>query len=94
MNLRRPTTTFELFLIQVVIYVLVWLISDYAGSFLSAVFASIFLAIFVISLIVEAIERSKVPRWYYWVMVVSFLAPAIVGILFLLLGKGELTWLQ
>ena len=93
MNLRRPTT-FELFLIQVVIYVLIWLISDYAGSFLSAVFASIFLAIFVISLIVEAIERSKVPRWYYWAMVVSFLAPAMVGIFFLLLGKGELTWLQ
>jgi len=93
MNLRRPTT-FELFLIQVVLYALIWLISDYAGSFLSAVFACIFLAIFIISLLVEAIERSKVPRWYYWAMVVSFLAPTIVGLFFLLLGKGELSWLR
>jgi len=91
--MRRPSAL-ELFLLQVVIYALIWLISDYVGSFLSAVFACIFLAIFIISLIVEAIERSKVPRWYYWAMVVSFLAPVLVSLFFLILGKGELSWLR
>ena len=72
----------------------IFLISDYLGSLLSAIFILTFLAILLLSLLVELIERSKVPRWYYWFMFVSVLAPLLVSALFLLLGWGNLSWLN
>lgn len=90
----RRLSVLEVFLIEIVAYTLVWLVNDYIGSLLSLIMAGIFLSIFILSLLAELIERSKVPRWYYWMMVVSFLAPLIVSGFFILLGKGQLTWLQ
>ena len=83
----------EIFLIEVVIYLLIWMANDYLGSLLSLIFGSIFFCILIISLLAEWIERSKVPRWYYSFMLVSVLAPVAVSIVMILV-KGQPEWLQ
>lgn len=83
----------EIFLVEVIIYFLLWLFNDYLATLLSISLGSIFLAILIISLIVEWIERSKVPIWYYKVMVVSILAPLLTAIVYLFFAGG-VSWME
>jgi hypothetical protein len=89
----RPIRPLEFLLLEIVIYLLLWLFNDYLASLLSLIFGSICLLILLISLIVEAIERSKVPRWYYLFLGVSVLAPIVAAVIYLLLSGGA-SWLQ
>lgn len=83
----------EILLAEIVLYFLLWLYDDYLATLLSLSFGGIFLVILLISLIVEWIERSKVPVWYYKFMAVSVLAPAITAGIYLFLSGG-LGWLE
>jgi len=69
-----------------------WLWDDYIASLISAIFASIFFFILVISILVELIEPSKVPRSYFSFMVISVLCPILVGVVFFNIMGGELDW--
>ena len=86
----RPT---ELFLLQIVFYILLWIWNDYVASLVTAIFSSILFFILVISLLVEWIERSKVPRSYYLFMLVSIIAPILVSIVMVMV-KGIPGWLE
>lgn len=90
LNKIRPL---ELFLIQIVLYLLLWLFNDYIATLISIVFGGIFLLILIISLLVELVERSKVPRSYYIFMALSVVAPILAALFYILIG-GELTWLS
>ena len=90
---RRPTT-FELFLIQAIVYILIWFWNDYVASILTLSFAAIALFILAVSLISEALDKSKVPRWYFGYMAVSVLTPLLVGAFFLYLNKGSFAWMR
>lgn len=79
--MRRPSPL-EVFLVQVVIYLLLWLNDDYMATLVSAAFGGIFLCIWLLSLAVELIEPSKVPKWYFRYMLVSALAPILVSLVF------------
>jgi membrane protein YdbS with pleckstrin-like domain len=79
----RPLSMTEVFLIQAVFYILVWMWNDHAATILTLSFAAIALFILAISLIAEVLDRSKVPRWYFWVMGISVLTPLIIGAFFL-----------
>lgn len=83
----------EIFLVEVIIYFLLWLFNDYLATLLSVALGGIFLAILIISLIVEWIERSKVPIWYYQFMVASILAPLLTAIIYLLFAGG-VSWMK
>jgi hypothetical protein len=83
----------EIFLGELLLYFLLWLWNDYLASLFSVIFGSIFLLILILSLIVEWVERSKVPGWYYKFMVASILAPLAAAVLYLFL-HGELQWLN
>lgn len=85
---------FEWFLIQLVFYFVLWLISDYAATLVSLIFIFIFAAILIVALISEMIEPSRVPRSYYWFMLVSILAPILAGAIFLIIIGGDLNWLK
>lgn len=78
-------------LIETVIYLALWLYNDYLASLLSLILGGICLALLIISLLVELIERSKVPRWYYYFMAASVLAPVVAGLVYYLIS-GELNW--
>lgn len=87
------TRVFEIFLGEVVIYLALWLSNDYLATILSLIFFCICLLILLISLIVEWIDRSKVPGWYYWLLAASTLAPLLAALAFLAIN-GEIPWLN
>lgn len=89
----RPIRPVEVFLIEMVIYLLLWLFNDYLASLLSIIFGTICLLILLISLIVEAIERSKVPRWYYYFLAMSVLAPIGAALIYLFISGG-VDWMK
>jgi|APTNR8051073442_1049403.scaffolds.fasta_scaffold00674_6 hypothetical protein len=80
----------EIFLAQVVVYLLIWVLNSYLALILSLIFAGICVLILLVSLVVELIERSKVPRWYYYLMVISALAPLLAMGLYFAFG-GDLS---
>ena len=79
----RRISVLEVFLAQVVIYLILWLLDDYVATILSMSFIGIFFSIWLLSHIVEWIEPSKVPKWYFRYMLVSAIAPTIVGFVFI-----------
>jgi hypothetical protein len=83
----------EIFMIEAILYLVIWLWNDFAATIMSLSFAAIGLFIIIIALIAEAIEPSKVPRKYFYVMLVSVITPLLVGSLFMLLKKGALDWM-
>lgn len=87
------TRVFEIFLAEVVIYLVMWLTNDYLATMLSLIFFCICLLILIISLIVEWIDRSKVPAWYFWLLTASTLAPLIAALLFVAIN-GEIPWMK
>jgi hypothetical protein len=90
---QKRTYTFEIFLIQIIIYLLLWLWNDFVATLLSLSFAAIGLFILIISLIAELIDRSKVPRWYFYVMILSVITPLMIGSLFMFMKNGSLDWM-
>ncbi len=88
---RRLNTT-EIFLIQAIFYSLLWLWNDYIATLLSLTFAAISFFILAVSLISEILDRSKVPHWYFYAMIISVLTPLIIGSFFMYLKKGALDW--
>lgn len=76
--MRLPTIA-ETFLAQFVLYLLLWILNPYLAGLLSLIFGGVILVILLISLIVEWIEPSKVPRSYFRYMAVCVLAPALAA---------------
>lgn len=83
----------EIFLIQVFLYMLCWLINDYLASMVSLIFATMFLAILLVSLVVEVVERSRVPRWYFIFMLISVIAPIVSAGIYLSISQG-VDWMK
>ena len=84
----------EIFLIQFIIYCILWLLDDYVASLLTLVFTAIFIFLFIISVLAELIEPSKVPRWYYYFMGISVLAPIIAALVFVLFMGVDFEWMS
>ena len=78
----------EILLGEMAIYLIIWVFNDYLAAMLSLIFGSIFLLILLTSLVVELVEKSKVPRWYFTFMGLSVLAPVLAAILYALINKG------
>lgn len=92
MNLRL--SLLEIFLLEVVVWLGLWLFDDYLATLLTLVIGAIVSAVLIIALMAEAIERSKVPRKYFYVMVLSIVAPVVAGILYLSIFGGDLNFLK
>jgi hypothetical protein len=90
----RPLSMTEVFLIQALFYIVLWMWNDHVATILTLSLSAIALFILIISLIAEAIDRSKVPRWYFWVMGISILTPLIIGAFFLTIKNGTLDWMK
>jgi len=83
----------EVFLLQVVVYLLLWVVYSYLALILSMIIGGICALILLVALVVELVERSKVPRWYYVLMVISAAAPLLAMGLYFALG-GDLSALR
>ena len=68
------------------VFLLLWQWYPYLAYMLTLIFVSICFFILLISLISEGLERSKVPRLFFFAMVVGTLVPLIVLVLQIALG--------
>ena len=84
----------EIFLLQVIVYAVIWLWDEYVATYVCIVIPAVIGAALLLSLIVELIEPSKVPRRFFTILFISVLAPIITGVAFVLLYQGNLTWLD
>ena len=84
----------EIFLVQFVIYFILWLWNDFLATLLSISLGSICFFILVIALISEVLEKSKVPKIYFTFMIISIITPFLVAVIYFLLTKGQLSWLN
>lgn len=85
--------TTEILLIEVIIYLILWFFNEYLATMLSLILGTICLLILLISLVVEWIEHSKVPRWYFAFMFMSVLAPILAAIIYLGIS-GNMDWME
>ena len=89
----RSLSALEVFLLEIVVYLILWFVNDYLAVVLSIIFAGVLLVALLLALASELIERSKVPRRYFTIMVLSILAPILVAMVFLAI-QGPPDWLQ
>jgi hypothetical protein len=92
MNFRL--SLLEIFLLETVVWLVMWLINDYMATLLTLIIGAIVLAVLLLALISEAIERSKVPRRYFHVMGLSVLAPVVAALMYQVLFGGHLNFLS
>ncbi|MBK6994556.1 MAG: hypothetical protein IPH31_06385 [Lewinellaceae bacterium] len=52
-------------MLQTVIWLGLWLLSDYVAALLTLIIGAIVLAVLAFALIAEVIERSRVPKKYF-----------------------------
>ena len=76
----------EIFLIEILVWMGLWLANEYLATLLTFILTPIVFAVLVIARISEFIERSKVPRIYFGVMLISTIAPVLAALVFWLLS--------
>ena len=89
----RPSLL-EIFVFEVIVWLGLWLLSDYVATLLTLAVGAIVLAILVIALLAELVERSKVPRRYFSIMALSFLAIVTAAGLYVAIFGGRLAFLD
>lgn len=84
----------EIFLLEIVAWLSLWLLNDYLATLLTLVLTAIVFAVLLIALMAEWIERSKVPARYFWIMGLSIVAPVVAALLYMILFGGRLEFLE
>lgn len=84
----------EGFLIQLIIYAGFWALDEYTGMLICTIMAIVIGGLFLFSLVVELVQKSKVPKSFFYWMGLSVLAPLIIAVGFTLLFQGDLNWLK
>ena len=80
-------------LLQAVIYSGLWLWNASVAVYLTLIFPGMILVILIIAGIADLIEPSRIPGWYYGLMIVSIVTPLLIGAVFYYLYEGRLDWL-
>lgn len=68
--------------------------SEYTGLLVCLIMAAVITAILIFSLVVEMIEKSKVPKSFFTWLFISIWPPIIVAIGFTIAYKGNFDWLN
>ena len=84
----------EVFLGQLIIYALVYLVNDYIGFMLCLIISVIAASLLLLSLVFELIDRSKVPRSFYFYMLTAVLAPVVVLAGYSIGVTGSFDWMN
>ncbi len=84
----------EIFLFEVVLWLGLWLLTDYVATLLTLAVGAIVSAILVIALLAEWVERSKVPRSYFSIMALSLLAIIVAAGIYIIIFGGKLAFLN
>ena len=84
---------FEIVLIELVGFLLLWVIDEFTASLLSVVIPVICFSVLIIALIAEWIEPSKVPRLFFTTLGVSIVIPIITLAIYFMIF-GTLGWFE
>lgn len=84
----------EIFLLETAAWLALWLLSDYVASLLTLIVGAIVSAVLVIALLSEWVERSKVPRRYFYVMGLSLLSILAAAACYTTIFGGQLDFLK
>ena len=96
-NSNKTETRTNLLIIllgQAVIYTALWLWNEYVASYLTLIFPGVIFFILIIAIIADLIEPSRIPGWYYGLMLISIVTPLVIGAVFYYINDGRLEWLQ
>ncbi|MEO6759606.1 MAG: hypothetical protein ABIO24_09145 [Saprospiraceae bacterium] len=92
--MRFRPSLLEIFLFEIVVWLGLWLLSDYVATLLTLIVGAMVLAVLIIALLAEWVERSKVPRRYFSIMAVSLLAILVAAGMYVLIFGGRLSFVQ
>ena len=84
----------EIFIFETILWLGLWLASDYVAALLTVVFGAVLVAVLLFSLVAELIERSKVPASFFIIMAVSIASGILAGLFYLVIFGGELSFLK
>ena len=83
----------EILLIEGILFLFLWSTNQYLATLLTFIMVPIFFSIFLISWIAERIEKSKISREYFVLMIGLSILPALLFIMFHLINEGGYGWL-
>lgn len=75
-------TVLEIFLVAVVIFMGLWLLAPFWASLFTFIIPMIGVPILLIALIAELLERTRISRMYFVVMVISIIVPPLVAVVY------------
>ena len=84
----------EIFLFETILWLGLWLVSDYAATLLTVILCAVLISILLFSLVAELVERSKVPASYFIIMAISIAAGILSGLFYLVVFGGSLSFLS
>jgi hypothetical protein len=84
---------FIVLLSEAVLYSTLWLWNEYVASYITLVFPAMVLVILILASIADWIEPSRIPGWYYLVMIASILIPLIIAAVFYFINDGKIDWI-
>jgi hypothetical protein len=94
MEIKWKPSLIELFFAQLVVWVLLWLLSEYVAMLLTITIAAVVFAVLLVALIAEWIERSRVPASYFHIMGLSLLAMILAASTYVYLIGGRFDFLH
>ena len=68
----------EVVVAEALVFTFLWWMDEYLAKLITAIFVPIFFAIFCISIISEFLDRSKVPRKFFYLLGLSILIPLFI----------------
>ena len=96
-NSHKTETRANLLIIllgQAVVYTSLWLWNEYVASYLTLIFPAVILFVLILATIADLIEPSRIPGWYYGLMLISIVTPIAIGAVFYYINGGAPQWLQ
>lgn len=81
-------------LLQAVLFSSIWLWDEYVATYVTLILPAVMLVVLLLSAIADWIEPSRIPGWYYVLMLVSIVIPVMIAIIFYIIYDGQLTWLE
>lgn len=78
----------EVLLIEAILFILIWINNEYIAVLLTFIAVPIFSGILLISLIAEKIERSKISKSYFYMLMWLAIIPVILFLIMSIANGG------
>lgn len=94
MNKKFKLSLGEILVLQLIVWMALWLTNDYVATLLTLCIGAVVLSVLIVALLSEAVERSKVPRQYFYIMGISLIAMILTAVLYIFILGGHLEFLE